>query len=157
MAQGKTARLSPLHLLYRAGQRADSLFARNVGDARLTPRQFAVLLAVAEADGLSQTAIMAATGIDRSSTAELVRRLASGGMLQRRRTRRDARLYAVRLTPRGRQLLSLGEPAARATDESLLSRISPARRAAFLEALSMIAADQTLDSPAIGRKRSVKG
>jgi hypothetical protein len=68
-----TALLSPLqsvaHLLHRAGQRADSLFAGGVGDI-LTPRQFAVLQAVAEADGLSQTGIMAATGIDRSSTAD---------------------------------------------------------------------------------------
>ena len=39
----------------------------------LTPRQFIILQAVAEADGLSQTGIMAATGIDRSSTADLVR------------------------------------------------------------------------------------
>ena len=95
---------SPLHLLHRARQRTDSLFARNVGDTHLTLRQFAVLQAVSDGDGLSQTAIMAATGIDRSSTAELVRRLVSNGWLQRRRTRRDARLYAVRLTQK------VGEP-----------------------------------------------
>ena len=41
--------------------------------AALTPRQFVILQAVAEADGLSQTGIMVATGIDRSSTADLVR------------------------------------------------------------------------------------
>ena len=142
MAQGKKRVLSPLHLLHRAGQRADSLFARNVGDTNLTPRQFAVLQAVFEANGLSQTAIMAATGIDRSSTADLVRRLVSNGWLQRRRTRRDARLYAVRLTPKGRGTWSLGEPAARATDEALLSRIPPDQRSTFLEALAMIAVDQ---------------
>jgi DNA-binding MarR family transcriptional regulator len=60
---------STIHLLHRASQRADGLFARNVRDPDLTPRQFAILQAVADKSGLSQTDIMAATGIDRSSTA----------------------------------------------------------------------------------------
>src|SRR2546421_4133150 len=92
MAQAPRTAPSPLrsvlHLLHRAGQRADSLFAGLVDNA-LTPRQFAVLQAVAEADGLSQTGIMAATGIDRSSTADLVRRLVSHGWLQRPPTARE--------------------------------------------------------------------
>lgn len=143
MAQApSTAPWSPLqsvlHLLHRAGQRADGLFVHHIG-GELTPRQFAVLQAVAEADGVSQTGIMAATGIDRSSTAALVRRLISDGLLQRRRTRRDARAYAVRLTSQGRQLLSCGESATRATDEALLSSVPPAQRAGFLRALATMA------------------
>ena len=130
---------SALHLLHRAGQRADGLFTGYGGNV-LTPRQFAILQAVAEANGLSQTDIMAATGIDRSSTADLVRRLVSHGWLQRRRTKRDARLYAVRLTPEGRHVLSQAAPAARATEESLLAPLAIADRATFLEALTLIAA-----------------
>jgi DNA-binding MarR family transcriptional regulator len=101
MAQDAKAS-SLLELLHRASQRADTHFARNVGKNGVTPRQFAVLRAVSAANGLSQIDIMAATGIDRSSTADLVRRLVSSGCLQRRRTKRDARVYAVRLTSMGR-------------------------------------------------------
>jgi DNA-binding MarR family transcriptional regulator len=129
---------SASHLLHRAGQRADSIFATHVGEA-VTPRQFAVLQAVAEAEGLSQTDIMKKTGIDRSGTADLVRRLISHGWLLRRRSNRDARIYAVRLTPEGRQALALGARAARATEEILLSSLSHAQRANFLEALAGIA------------------
>ena len=129
---------SPLDLLHRAGVQADSLFLSHVGDAGLTPRQFAVLKAVSQADGLNQTAIMAATGIDRSSTAELVRRLVSLGALQRRRKKRDARQYAVRLTPRGRELVKLGGQAARQADETLLSRMPRELRVPFLEALKLL-------------------
>ena len=50
----------------------------------LTPRQFAVLETVAANTGLNQMDIMAATGIDRSSTAELVRRLVKARYLYRR-------------------------------------------------------------------------
>jgi MarR family transcriptional regulator, temperature-dependent positive regulator of motility len=113
------------------------LFSGHAGNS-LTPRQFVVLQAVAEADGLSQTGIMAATGIDRSSTADLVRRLVSHGWLQRRRTKRDARLYSVRLTSEGRRAWSQAAPAVRATEDILLSPLAPAERAAFLEALAAI-------------------
>ena len=140
MAKGSTSTLSaPLHLLHRAAQRADSLFARHVGDVDLTPRQFAVLEAVSQADGLNQSAIVAATGIDRSSTADLVRRMVSMGLLQRRRTKRDARSYAVRLTREGRKALSSGERAARATNDALLSLIPSVHRAVFVDALKTMA------------------
>jgi DNA-binding MarR family transcriptional regulator len=141
MARGRKTVSSPLHLLHRAGQRADFLFAHHVGGHAFTPRQFAVLQAVAEADGLSQTAIMTATGIDRSGTAELVRRLVGGGLLQRRRTKEDARVYAVRLTPQGRKMLSVGERAARAAGAQLLASIPSRQRATFVAALLAIIND----------------
>jgi DNA-binding MarR family transcriptional regulator len=147
MPQGTKQQASPLDLLHRASQRADNLFAQHVTSAQLTPRQFAVLKAVSEADGLSQTAIMTATGIDRSTTAELVRRLVTNGLLQRRRTRRDARLYAVRLTARGRQAIAVGAPAARATDDALLSSIATPQRAAFLDALLLMATGPSTPPP----------
>jgi DNA-binding MarR family transcriptional regulator len=85
-------------------------------------------------------AIMAATGIDKSTTAEVVRRLVSNGALQRRRKKRDARQYAVRLTPKGREVLAKGEVAARAADKALLLRVAPALRIYLLEALRLVAA-----------------
>lgn len=118
-----------IHLLHRASQRADGLFIQHVPDRNVTPRQFAVLEAVAGNDGLSQTDIMEATGIDRSSTAELVRRLVKGRFLQRRRTRRDARAYSVRITPAGRKLLTSCAPAVRSAHEELLEHFSATERA----------------------------
>jgi DNA-binding MarR family transcriptional regulator len=89
---------SVLHLLHRAGQCADELFAANMRDSELTPRQYVVLRAVADSEDPSQTTLVEKTGIDRSTLADIVRRLVERGLLQRRRTRRDARMYAVRLT-----------------------------------------------------------
>ena len=129
---------SALHLLHRASARADGLFISHMRSP-LTPRQFIILQAVAEADGLSQTSIMAATGIDRSSTADLVGRLVKYGWLQRRRTKRDTRFYAVRLTPEGRKMLTQGAPAARASEEALLSLLPAGERSSFLKTLAIIA------------------
>jgi DNA-binding MarR family transcriptional regulator len=130
---------SVLHLLHRAGQNADALFAQHIGKSPLSARQFAILQAVAKADGLSQTAIMAATGIDRSSTAELVRRLVAQGWLTRRRTRRDQRLYAVRLTARGRHVLRAGARAEQVAEEALFAGIPAAERTRFCRTLTMLA------------------
>jgi DNA-binding MarR family transcriptional regulator len=92
--------------------------------------------------GFRQTDIMVATGIDRSSTADLVKRLVGHGWLRRRRTRRDARAYAVRLTPEGRRVLALGIPTARATEEALLSFLPTAQRLVFIRALAIVADEQ---------------
>ena len=139
MAAAASSLATLLHLLHRASQRADGVFTRQMSD--LTPRQFAILEAVGANNGLSQTAIMAATGIDRSSTAELVRRLVKARHLQRRRTRHDARAYAVRITPAGRQLLSKGRPAARTVQDQLLSPYSEREREIFVKMLQRMAAE----------------
>jgi DNA-binding MarR family transcriptional regulator len=129
---------SALHLLHRAGQCADEMFAVSVGEVGLTPRQYAVMAAIADSDEPSQTTLVERTGIDRSTMADIVRRLTSRGLVQRRRTRRDARRYAVRLTDKGEVALRLAEPAARTTDEKILAALAPTQRDAFLRSLSRI-------------------
>lgn len=129
---------SALHLLHRAGQCADELFAINIGGSDLTPRQFAVLKAIAGSDEPSQTDLVEKTGIDRSTMADIIRRLVGRSLVQRRRTRRDARMYAVKLTEKGRNALDVAEPAVKSTDERILSTLPVAQREPFLKALSRI-------------------
>ena len=80
---------SPYHLLKRAAQYAAHIYMGEVGKSGLTQRQFTVLLAVDQNDGISQTALVKMTGIDRSTLADLVARLLAQGYLQRRRTKDD--------------------------------------------------------------------
>jgi DNA-binding MarR family transcriptional regulator len=141
MAEPAIPRFSPIHLLHRASQRADGLFASQVRPSDLTPRQFVVLQAVADNNGLSQTDIMAVTGIDRSSTAALVGTLVKNGWLKRRRTRRDARVYAVRITSSGRQMLETGFSATRAAEDELLSPVSEKERLVLVDLLMLVAID----------------
>ena len=129
---------SALHLLHRAGQCADELFAIQIGQSDLTPRQYVVMKAVASSDEPSQTTLVEKTGIDRSTLADIVRRLVSKGLLQRKRTRRDARMYAVRLTDKGTAALKAADPAARVTDERLLSALAPSQRDGFIDALRRV-------------------
>lgn len=130
--------LSALHLLHRAGQCADELFAQNIGKSDLTPRQYAVLRTVSESEDPSQTDLVHATGIDRSTLADIVRRLVTRGLLQRKRTREDARMYAVRLSAAGRSALASAEPAARLTDERVLQALTAQQRNDLLKSLAKI-------------------
>ncbi|MGH9810564.1 MAG: MarR family winged helix-turn-helix transcriptional regulator, partial [Terriglobia bacterium] len=92
-------------------------------DGDLTPRQLAVLVTVAQNEGLSQTGLVDRTGIDRSTLADIVRRLQKKGLIQRRRTKEDARAYAVKLTDEGKRVLRTAEPIARRVDDRILDAL----------------------------------
>lgn len=129
---------SAMHLLHRAGQCAADIFAAEARVSGLTPRQFAVLMVVAEEEGLTQTDLVARTGIDRSTLADIVSRLLGRGLIQRRRAKEDARAYAIKLTPSGVKALREAQPGAAAADMQLLASLPPARRQEFIDSLSLI-------------------
>ena len=129
---------SAIHLLHRAGQRAGDLFTEEVIHDGLTPRQYAVLLTVSREEGLSQTDIVERTGIDRSTLADIIRRMLNKGLIARRRTKKDARVYSVGLTSEGRKALEETEPAAVQADARLLAALPPEKRDEFLESLAVI-------------------
>lgn len=127
------------HLLHRACQVADSIFNEEAGKTGLTTRQFAVLVAVASNRDISQTGLVAVTGIDRSTVAEIVKRLLRRGVIKRKRTRLDARAYAVRLTDEGEALLRDAEPAARRAEQRIGSLIEGQDVAKLRAALGQLA------------------
>jgi DNA-binding MarR family transcriptional regulator len=129
---------SPLHLLHRAGQCADSLFEAEAKDADLTLRQLVVLDAVASSKGPMQTELVERTGIDRSTISDIVRRLQKRRLLDRRRTKDDARAYAIALTDKGRQVLRKFEPIAKRIDEQVLAALTNKQRDQLMDALKSI-------------------
>ncbi|MFO1088997.1 MAG: MarR family winged helix-turn-helix transcriptional regulator [Hyphomicrobiales bacterium] len=135
-----TESVAVLALLKRATQYGTQVFGDVTAKSGVTPRQFAVLATVEENDGISQTALSARTGIDRSTLAELVARLIAQGYLQRRRTRDDGRTNALRTTPAGRRVLKAAEPGARETDEQLIAAVPARYRKGFVEGLAALAA-----------------
>ena len=129
---------SPIHLLHRAGQCASDVFQGEMGEGDLTPRQYAVLVAVSQNEGLSQTHLVEKTGVDRSTLADIVRRMLKKGLLQRRRTKDDARAYAVKLTEEGWRILKTADPLAKRVDDKILSALPGQQRERFLQDLALI-------------------
>ena len=129
---------SPLHMLHRAGQCAGEVFHAEMQDGDLTPRQYAVLLTVASNEGISQTGLVERTGIDRSTLADIVRRMLKKGLLQRRRTKEDARAYAVKLTEEGKRMLRSADPVTQRVDDRILEALPAKHRDQFVDNLGVI-------------------
>lgn len=129
---------SPIHQLHRAGQCAADIFVAEMGEGELTPRQYAVLLTVSQNEGLSQTQLVEKTGIDRSTLADIVRRMLKKGLLSRRRTKEDARAYAVKLTDEGWRTLKSADPVAKRVDDRILAALPSQQRDRFLQDLNTI-------------------
>lgn len=147
---------SPYHLLKRAAQYAAAVYAGEVGKSGLTQRQFTVLLAADEHEGLSQTALVKLTGIDRSTLADLVARLMAQGHLQRRRTKDDGRTNAIRLTAQGKKMLRTAQPGAEEVDKHIMSSIPAAQRRGFVEALAVLADAMDVQEAGNGAKPLAK-
>ncbi len=140
------------------------MFQAELGSDDLTPRQYAILLTVSQNEGLSQTQLVELTGIDRSTLADVVHRMLKKGLLQRRRTRDDARAYAVKLTEEGNRVLKTHDPLARRVDERILGSLPAAQRDRFLQDLNAIvqtlnrlkdkegASSKSADAPATQRR-----
>ncbi len=131
---------SLVHLLHRCGQLAEEHVARAIAASGLTPRQFTILVAVDRHASASQTDLVRATGVDRSTLADIVRRLVEAGFLHRRRSRDDARAYVVRLTPKAESLLQELSGKARSAEQDLLVAVSPEDRSQLIALLQKLAA-----------------
>jgi DNA-binding MarR family transcriptional regulator len=141
-AKGGIAALdqSPSHLLHRALQRALDIYAEAFGEAGITQRQFALLAAAEEREGATQADLVRITGIDRSTLADMARRMIGKGLLERERSNLDARANAVRLTDAGREILIDARPKMAGADARLLKLISGhGRRTTFVSLLRDLA------------------
>lgn len=130
---------SPSHLMHRALQLALDIYAEEAGPDGLTQRQFAVLEAVSHRSGLTQTDLVRATGIDRSTLADLVARMTTRGLLDRERSTIDARAKAVRLSEAGQAALDAARPRVEAADRRILALLPKGKRDGFLALLADLA------------------
>ncbi len=130
---------SASHLLHRVLQLALDLYAEETGPGAITQRQYAVLIAVAHNEGLTQTDLVRATGIDRSTLADMVARMIAKGLLERQRSAVDARANTVSLTELGRGELEAARPRVEAADKRILGLLPGGKRASFLNVLRAFA------------------
>ncbi len=132
---------APGHLLRRCQQRAIDLFVEEVGEDGPTPRQFAILLSVFQNRGVSQTDLVHATGIDRSTLAEILRRLVDRGQIARARTKKDQRANAVEITPEGEAILFSAFEAMERAQARILEDFDPDDRRRAMAVLAQLAGD----------------
>lgn len=129
---------SATHLLHRAQQMAVNLSAEVLAKKGLTIRQFAVLAALHEENGQSQSSLVEMTGIDRSTLADMVARMEKSGLVERVTSKEDARAKAVSLTDAGEKSYQDAAPTVQEADLILIEDLRKARRASLIESLAVI-------------------
>lgn len=139
MAKSFDLDTSPGHLLRRANQYANDLYAAETDSPGLTQRQFAVLFAIDQREGASQTELVKATGIDRSTLADMIVRMQNKELLARKRTDEDQRANAVRITPIGRRAMRAALPLVLRSESGILEVLPQRMRGEFIKALTLIA------------------
>lgn len=90
--------------LYAASRMMVNAYRPLLSELGITYPQYLVLLVLWEADGLSVSAIGERLHLDSGTLTPLLKRLASLGLIERRRSPEDDRVVGNWLTPAGREL-----------------------------------------------------
>jgi DNA-binding MarR family transcriptional regulator len=113
-------------------------FGRAIARDGITPGQFGILTIVGANNGLTQSALSKAMGVERSTMVAVIDTLEGKGLLKRRPSPEDRRSYALGLTEEGRNLLTRLKRKVREHERRVLERFSDAERKILLEMLQRI-------------------
>jgi len=125
----------PGYLVRRLHQIHLALFLEECKASQLTPVQYGLLTALAIRGDLDQVSLAEEIGLDRTTTAEVLRRLEARKLVSRKPNPDDRRAKRVRITAQGRKLLgAMFKPMQRAQDR-LCAPLSQRERDVFLQTL----------------------
>ncbi|MBI1340752.1 MarR family transcriptional regulator [bacterium] len=144
------------HKLRRTLQVASEAFQKQPMADGVTLRQAEVLAAIAQQEGASQADLVIATGVDRSTMADMLKRMQDKGLINRATAARDGRAKSVALTAEGWEVLNEAQPRMREVNDALLQLIPKKKRDAFLAALDQLNGIDLLGAQAEPAAPSVK-
>lgn len=128
----------PGYLVRRLHQIHVGIFADECRAFDLTPVQYGLLTVLKARGPLDQVTLSTEVGIDRTSGADVMRRLERRGLVERVRSSRDRRANVVSITPLGaRQVRDMQASMARA-QERFIAPLEPAEREAFARMMRKI-------------------
>ena len=131
----------PSHLMRRAHFKAEELFAKAFPDEFVTPRQKAALVLLYQNPGLNQNTLSEYLVMDRNTVTEMIRRMISSELIERKRSSTDARSYQLFVAPAGMALLNRVMPLDASVEDALLAPLPEEYRDIFVKCLHLIAKD----------------
>ena len=141
---------SPSHLLHRAQQIAANESASAA--AGITLRQFSVLAALSGNDGVSQSDLVNATGIDRSTLADMVARMEKAGLIKRVASKTDKRAKVVSLMAKGKKAYEKALPAVEKADAAIFEALPKTKQATLVSGLKDMVAEADKAEAAVAPK-----
>jgi DNA-binding MarR family transcriptional regulator len=119
-------------------------FQRQLIRTDVQPRTYAVLMALATADGQSQRQLSARLGIHRNVMVSTIDTLEAEGLVTRKPHPDDRGAFAVTLTARARRLLPEIDQAARELEDAVTVTLSAGERGVLRDLFQRIASDAGL-------------
>jgi DNA-binding MarR family transcriptional regulator len=127
-------------LLAQLGAYVSSDFQRRLAPIGAEPRTYAVLLALASADGQSQRQLSERLGIHRNAMVTVIDNLEQRGLAKRLPQPEDRRAVAVTLTAKARRLLPELHDQGRDLEDEIAAPLSSKERATLRQLLQRVAA-----------------
>ena len=126
------------HILRRAHQRATAIFLGRIGEAQITPTQFAALVKLRDHGELGQNHLGRLTAMDPATIQGVIRRLRSRKLILMRADPKDGRRTLLRLSAAGARLVHELIPKGFEVSEEVLAPLTPPERATFLDLLKKL-------------------
>lgn len=131
----------PGFLIRRVNQIHIAMFFESCKDFAITPVQYGLLTTLSERPNLDQTSLCAEVGVDRTTMADVLRRLEERGLVKRSNSPTDGRLKIANITPRGRKVMKDMYGSMREAQVRLLSPLNAKDQATFVRLLMQLAED----------------
>lgn len=125
----------------KAHLRIYNTFSKKLENANITPAQYSLLCKIKYNEGVSQTALAKANGIERSTLGEVIDRFQNQNLVERRKHLTDRRAYALYLTDKGHALLRDILPLVAQHEAELLEGWTAEDRRVFLGFLKRLSQD----------------
>jgi DNA-binding MarR family transcriptional regulator len=128
----------PGYLFRRMQQIAVAIFVEECSEFELTPVQYAALVAIRTHPGIDATRLSAVIAFDRSTLGNVIERLETKGLIERRPAAQDKRVKLLYLTKPGASLLRDIMPAVDRAQARMLQPLKPADRKSLMALLSQL-------------------
>lgn len=116
------------------------LFIQACIPVNITPSQYGVLYIINTVGSISQIGIARLIGLDRSTTALVVRLLTERGLLEKRQSLEDSRKSEIQLTEQGKSVFKEAEKLANREMKMILEPFSSEEGEVFLNLLGKFVA-----------------
>jgi DNA-binding MarR family transcriptional regulator len=125
----------PGFLVRRLHQIHVAMFLEELKSDNITPVQYGLMTALSVLPGLDQTALGQEVGLDRTTTADVVKRLEERGLVERRTNPSDRRTRHVHLTAAGERLVAALHTDMTRAQQRLLEPLREAEKTMLMDLL----------------------
>jgi len=137
----------PGFLIRRLHQIHTSLFLDETRENNITPVQYSLMTALHTHGEMDQNSLAHEIGLERTSVAEVIPRLETRGLLERRQSSSDRRVKLVKLTRKGVYLLKKMAAGVQRAHDRTIEGIPEEQRSLFLlQLIKLVEANNHLGS-----------